>query len=129
MELYSWRGLDMATKYQDEIDSVKEALQEDGASVTLIRKKSTVDDYTPGLDLVDPTPVNIVGFGLFANYSSPMFAEVTGTNIIEGDRKLLFSGPDVEVGDVYGSERVVSVNSIAPDDGDSILQICKLRCV
>ena len=105
-------------------NTAKRILTQFGKSVSVVRNQSGgVYDPVAGVTSSGST-VTIVGVGVLLSYSRQ---ELAGTDILKTDRKLYFSGGDLDVGDNYGRYRVVHVNRIDPDESGTILSIAQVR--
>ena len=70
------------------------------------------------------TTIELTGVGVLLSYNR---RDIDGTNILMTDRKLYFSGPDLNAGDLYGAYRVHHVERIDPDESGTILTIAQVR--
>ena len=95
-----------------------------GHAVTLEREQSGgVYDPVTGVTTAG-SAIELVGVGALLSYNR---RDIDGTNILATDRKLYFSGDDLNVGDLYGAYRVHQVNRIDPDESGTILTIVQVR--
>lgn len=95
-----------------------------GKSITVSREQDGgVYDPVTGTTSAGTT-TTITGVGALLSYNR---RDIDGTNILATDRKLYFSGNDLNVGDLYGDYRVHQVNRIDPDESGTILTIAQVR--
>lgn len=95
-----------------------------GKSLVLTRK----DDggiYDPDAGTTSGgSTLNLNGVGVLLNYKRN---EINGTTILATDRKLLFQGDALEIGDLYNGWRVHSSSNLDPDESGTILTIAQMR--
>lgn len=104
---------------------VLEILEEFGNPVTLQRSGENVNNYNPSDGtFTGAVPTEPTGVGVLVAYNNK---EIDGTEIRATDRKLLFQGDELLIGDLYGEYRVHAINNIDPDESGTILTIAQLR--
>jgi hypothetical protein len=103
---------------------VLEILEEFGNSITLTRAEdgATYDPVAGTFSGGGTTNLN--GVGVLVGYSNK---EIDGTEIRATDRKLLFQGDALLIGDLYNGWRVHAINNIDPDESGTILTIAQMR--
>ena len=69
-------------------------------------------------------PLTRNGVGVVCRYT---FAEIDGVNVISSDRKMVYSGESVAVGDMYRTARVMHVGPVDPDESGPIVYVIQLR--
>ena len=67
---------------------------------------------------------NVKGVGVLVGYGNK---EIDGTTIRATDRKLLFQGGALLIGDTYNKWRVLEINNIDPDESGTLLTIAQMR--
>jgi len=103
---------------------VLELLNEFGNDLTLTRGNDGAT-YNPGAGtFTGGTTSNLNGVGVLLGYSNK---EIDGTEIRATDRKLLFQGDALLIGDQYNGWRVHAINNIDPDESGTILTIAQMR--
>lgn len=118
--------------YYDGLTSdVTALLTELGATVSFTRPTEG-GNYNPSTGKIEGgAPLTLNGLGVVCRYTFAEIAGVSGVdgvNIIASDRKMVYQGDPVEVGDVYrGVSRVMHVGTIDPDESGAILYIVQLR--
>ena len=115
----------MATfDYQECRDDVEEVLVELGIPVELDRGNSAAT-YNPVTGKFEGGVVVLLnGLGVLVGYKN---REIDGTEIRATDRKLLFQGDELLIGDLYKKWRVHAINNIDPDESGTILTIAQMR--
>lgn len=108
---------------------VLELLQEFGISVTLKRTPTGVEgaqSYDPGsAEFYDSVVADVSGTGVLVGYKAN---EVDDDTVRKTDRKLLYQGAKLKIGDMYGDFRVHQIKEIDPSDsGSVILAIAQMR--
>jgi hypothetical protein len=103
---------------------VLEILEEFGNAITLTRANdgATYDPIGGTFSGGSVTALN--GVGVLVGYKN---SEIRGTEIKATDRKLIFQGDALLIGDLYNNWRVHSINDIDPDESGTILTIAQLR--
>ena len=95
-----------------------------GKSISLTRVDSGgVYDPVSG-ETTGGTTISVDGVGVLLGYKGN---EINGTTILADDRKLVFHGDLLAIGDEYNSFRVFSFSDINPDESGVILTIAQLR--
>lgn len=99
-------------------------LKKFGNDLTLIREESG-STYNP----VDGTfgggaTANILGTGVLLGYNQN---EINNETILATDRKLLFQGDTLAIGDAYNDWRVFSIGNLDPDESGVILTTAQMR--
>ena len=103
---------------------VLELLNEFGNDLTLTRGNDGAT-YDPGAGtFTGGTTTDLKGAGVLVGYSNK---EIDGTEIRATDRKLLFLGDALLLGDQYNGWRVHAINNIDPDESGTILTIAQMR--
>ena len=99
-------------------------LAEFGKSLTLTREDvgQTYDPTT--LTLPDDTPLSLNGVGVLVGFKAN---EIDGENVLGTDRKLIYQGDELAIGDKYGKYRVHWLNKIDPSEDGTIVTIAQLR--
>lgn len=96
-----------------------------GKEVTLMRSGKNDSNYNPSDGTFSgAVPTEPAGVGVLLAYNNK---EINGTEIRATDRKLIFQGDKLLIGDLYGDFRVHAVNDIDPDETGIILTIVQLR--
>lgn len=110
--------------YAELRDDVLELLNEFGNPLTLLRAEdgATYDPKAGTFSGGGTTSVN--GVGVLVGYSNK---EIDGTTIRATDRKLLFQGAALLIGDTYNKWRVLEINNIDPDESGTLLTIAQMR--
>jgi hypothetical protein len=105
-------------------DTVLELLDEFGNPLTLTREnaKATYDAAAGGH--TGGYTAELEGSGVLVGYKN---SEIDGTEIKATDRKLLFQGDALAVGDLYNGARVHAINDIDPDESGTLLTIAQMR--
>lgn len=104
---------------------VLEILAEFGNPVVLNRSGDTEANYDPATGTFTASvPVVLNGTGVLVGYKNK---EIDGTDIKATDRKLLYQGGALLIGDIYNNWRVHNINNIDPDESGTILVIAQLR--
>lgn len=103
---------------------VLEILDEFGNFITLTREESgAAYDPADGV-LVGGSTVSLEGYGVLVGY---MNGEINNTSIKATDRKLIFQGDALQIGDLYNDWRVHHINDIDPDESGTVLTIAQMR--
>ena len=103
---------------------VVELLTELGKPIAFNRAASG-GAYDPATGVITGgAPLTLNGVGVLCRYTS---AEIDGVNIVASDRKMVYSGDAVEVGDTYSTARVMHVGPVDPDESGAIVYVIQLR--
>ena len=112
----------MGVNYTKLRATAQRLLASNGKAITMVR---TIDGaYDPATGSTGATTINVSGVGVLLKYSNK---EIDGTTILGSDRKLIYSGDELQVDDQYINERVVSVMPLDPDETGAIIYTCQLR--
>ncbi len=95
-----------------------------GKSVVLTRSEDG-GTYDPVSGLtVGGSTLLLNGTGVFLNYKNN---EIDGQTIKQTDKKMLFSGDKLSIGDVYNNFTVHDIIELDPDESGTILTAVQLR--
>lgn len=110
--------------YKSQREVVLKLLTKFGKPVTLTRNNSGATyDPEAGVD-VGGSELSITGVGVLLNYKRNELGDGT---IKKTDRKLLFQGTAIEVGDYYGPWRIHDISNLDPDESGTILTTAQMR--
>ena len=103
--------------------TAKRLITQFGASLTLVRTGEG-DVYDPITGTMSGgADVNLTGVGVLLNYKK---AEIEN-DILTTDKKLIWSGDVLAVGDKLNGSRVYSFSNLDPDGSGSIITIAQIR--
>lgn len=116
----------MATfDYDDARATALELLKEFGNDLTLVREDNTPANYDPITGTYPDNPdIILFGTGVLLNFKKN---EIDGTNVQVTDRKLLYQGDALEIGDLFNSWRVHNFMNLDPDESGTILTTAQMR--
>jgi len=115
----------MSTFDYDETRSVTlNLLNEFGNPLTLTRAQDGATYNAGAGTFSGGTTTTLSGVGVLVGYGS---REINGTEIRATDRKLLYQGDALLIGDAYGKYRVHAINNVDPDESGTILVIAQMR--
>lgn len=101
-----------------------ELLELFGNALTLTRENDGAT-YDPGAGTYSGgTTTTLSGTGALVGYSNK---ELNNSEVRATDRKLLYQGDALLIGDLYGAYRVHALNNIDPDESGTILVIAQMR--
>ena len=114
--------------YTAQIATALKLLTQFGKSVTLTRE----DDggaYNPVTGVTTGgSTLNLSGVGVLLNYKNSEVSSTTDSSDIRTtDRKLIYQGDELLIGDKYGTARVYSVANLDPDETGTIITTAQLR--
>ena len=112
----------MAGQFAQFAPVAADLLAEFGTSRTLSRDVDGA--YDPSAGGSAATPETLTGLGVVLNFSTKEF---NGTTVQIGDKKLIYQGDQIQIGDRLGNFRVADAMDLDPDDSGLILQIAMLR--
>ena len=81
-------------------------LKRRGIAVVITREENNYSTFSPVTGASNNPPSTINGYAVFVDYKED---EIDGTNICTTDRKMLFSGPALKKGDLFGDEKIVFI--------------------
>lgn len=99
-------------------------IEKSGKPVTM--QRTAQGEYDPSTGGSVDTVTSINGYGVMLNFKN---TEIDGSNILSGDRKMLYVGDEPKVNDVYINKRVVEANPLDPDESGAIMYTCQMRGV
>ena len=108
--------------YSGFIETTKRLLTKFGKAITLNRE-AALGEYDPIDHKYTQVSSTVDGVGVLLNFKTHEISET----IFATDKKLLFSGPDLLINDIYNGLRVVNIISIDPDEQGRILQTAQVR--
>jgi len=95
-----------------------------GKSVSLVRESSG-GTYDPGTGVTSgAVSLTLTGSGVLLNFNN---SEINNDTILSTDRRLLYQGDALQIGDMYGNWRVYSVMELDPDESGTILTTAQMR--
>ncbi len=105
--------------------TVLRLLTKRGKAVVLTRGRDDADyDPTDGTWSGD-APIELKGVGVFLDFEA---FELNGKDVLATDKKMLYQGDELEVGDMYGTRRAHKVGKLDPNEsGNTILATVQLR--
>lgn len=115
----------MATfDYDDARATALELLTEFGNALVLVREGAG-GVYNPGTGTIDSgVDINLNGTGVLLAFKKN---EIDGTTVKATDRKLLYQGDDLQIGDLYNGWRVHEFMNLDPDESGTILTTAQMR--
>ena len=101
-----------------------ELLTEFGTTVVLTRAQDGAV-YDPGAGTFSGgDALELNGRGVFLDYT---VEELRGTDIESTDKKMIYQGDALEIGDVRGGFRVYKPNPLDPDESGTIVAFVQMR--
>lgn len=111
--------------YGEMRETAQELLNEFGKPVTLGRTGENAGNYAPTSgDFTGAAPVSLGGTGVLVAFNRD---EIDGTQVTATDRKLIYVGDPLEVGDTFDGYRIHSLNVVDPDESGTIVTIAQVR--
>lgn len=104
--------------------TAKRLLTRFGRSVVLDRAAGDSQSYDPVNGTFSGSSATLSGVGVLVPFSAN---ELNMGTIVKSDRKLIYQGDKLEVGDKYGDWRVHDLTDIDPDESGVIIQIGQMR--
>jgi hypothetical protein len=96
-----------------------------GNALSLIRVNTDPDDYDPIAGTFFPAPdTTLTGVGVLLNFDKK---EINNDTIKATDRKLLYQGEEIKIGDKYNGWRVHNIDNLDPDESGTILTTAQMR--
>jgi len=95
-----------------------------GNAVALIREDTggTYDPVSGGT--TGGSDLTLNGTGVLLDY---MAGDIDGSLVLATDRKLLYQGDALQVGDKFGAWRVLSIGDLDPDESGTLLTTAQMR--
>ena len=110
--------------YDDARATALELLTEFGNPITLTRINSG-GAYDPGAGgFAGGSTLVLNGIGVLLGFNN---SEINGTEVRATDRKLLYQGDALIIGDTFDKWRVHAINNLDPDESGTILTTAQLR--
>lgn len=110
------------SKYSSQATLAEKLISMKGVPVTITR--TTAGAYDPVTGGVTSTTTTLSGNGVFLNYT---IRDIDGTNVLTGDRKVLYTGQEPKKGDYIGDEQIISVMPLNPDNSTAIMYTLQVR--
>ncbi len=105
-------------------DDVLEILEEFGNAIVLQRPEDGANYNPKSGKYTGGVKATLNGTGVLVGFKKN---EINGTAIRATDRKLLYQGDALEIGDIYNNWRVHNFTNIDPDESGTILVIAQMR--
>ena len=102
--------------------TAKRLLTKFGKSIQADRVTGSNFDPLTGSETESSQQLN--GIGVLLNFNQ---YEIDGQNILATDKKLIYSGDELKVGDKINGKRVQTVEPLNPDLSGAIIYTCGLR--
>ena len=103
-------------------ETAAKLIKANGKAITLTR--TVQGAYDPASGGTTDTTTTVIGNGVLLRYSN---RDIDGTNVLSSDRKMIYAGQVPEVNDRYNLERVVSIETLDPDESGALMFTCQLR--
>lgn len=96
-----------------------------GNPLSLIRIANDSANYDPVAGTYEEIPdITLNGVGVLLKYKNE---EINNDTIQATDRKLLYQGDEIKIGDKYNGWRVHNVDNLDPDESGTILVTAQMR--
>lgn len=111
--------------YDEMRETAQELLKEFGKPIALTRTGEGADNYDPiSGDFTGAQPATLSGTGALVEFNRH---EIDGTQVKATDRKLIYVGDAVQVGDTFDGYRIHSLNVVDPNESGTIVFIAQVR--